>query len=227
MTVPSRGLTIDSWKSILRPAAALLDELKSRQLEIPDLTMGGGTVLMFRFDHRISKDIDFFFHDAQWLTFLTPRLNDFASGISSDYVEQSNSIKIVMAQGDIDFIAAPTIIANRSLDPMVFMGREFQLDATAEILAKKLLYRADVLKPRDVFDLAACILFDPESAAVAASAAAPKKRGLLRRIDDLGSASSDFLEKDIVTTARSAMVFQTMLSSVYRLIEQASDGIGT
>ena len=32
-------------------------------------------MLMLRFDHRLSKDIDIFTHDAQALSFITPRLN--------------------------------------------------------------------------------------------------------------------------------------------------------
>ena len=45
--------------------------------------IGGGTVLMFRFEHRLSKDIDFFTHDAQWLSLLTPRLNDTTAAMTT------------------------------------------------------------------------------------------------------------------------------------------------
>ena len=38
--------------------------------------MGGGTRLMLALDHRISDAVELFIHDAQWIGFLTPRLNE-------------------------------------------------------------------------------------------------------------------------------------------------------
>ena len=45
-----------TWKQILASAVAILDDLERRQLGTPDVVIGGGTVLMFRFEHRLSKD---------------------------------------------------------------------------------------------------------------------------------------------------------------------------
>lgn len=70
----------DSWQQILASAVPIFDDLKSRRLDLPYLILGGGTVLMFRFEHRLSRDIDFFssffIRDVRWLGFITPRLND-------------------------------------------------------------------------------------------------------------------------------------------------------
>jgi hypothetical protein len=49
----------DSWQQILASAVSIFDDLY-RKLELPYLVLGGGTVLMFRFEHRLSIDIDFF-----------------------------------------------------------------------------------------------------------------------------------------------------------------------
>lgn len=47
-----------------------------------------------------SKDIDIFLHDPQYLTMLSPKLNDTAESIASDYTEMSNFIKITTPEGE-------------------------------------------------------------------------------------------------------------------------------
>jgi Nucleotidyl transferase AbiEii toxin, Type IV TA system len=64
------------WKRLLRTALAILDDLEAQGVGAPEVAMGGGTVLMIRMRHRLSRDIDLFMRDAQWLARLTPRLND-------------------------------------------------------------------------------------------------------------------------------------------------------
>lgn len=76
----------------------------------PFWTFGGGTVLMFRYDHRASKDIDIFVPDPQYLGYLTPRLNDTAAEMTADYVEDASSyVKLRFAEGEIDFVAAANL----------------------------------------------------------------------------------------------------------------------
>ena len=67
-----RPSTRDSWKEILASAVAILDDLERRGFPPPDIVMGGGTVLMFRFEHRLSRDIDFFLASSR------SRVGDFA-----------------------------------------------------------------------------------------------------------------------------------------------------
>ncbi len=99
----------NSWKGLLASALSILDDLEARGIGTPDFTLGGGTVLMMRYRHRLSKDIDLFLHDAQWIAYLTPRLNDRVAAMTRDYSEQANSIKLVLADGDIDFIVSGTV----------------------------------------------------------------------------------------------------------------------
>jgi hypothetical protein len=92
-----------SWEDLLRSAFAILDSVHDPALASAEVIMGGGTVLMMRLRHRLSRDIDLFLHDAQWLARLTPRLNNRIAAVALDYSEQANSVKLVLSQGDIDF----------------------------------------------------------------------------------------------------------------------------
>jgi hypothetical protein len=51
----------------------LIDEIARHGRRQPFWTLGGGTVLMLRYAHRRSKDIDIFVPDPQYLGYVTPR----------------------------------------------------------------------------------------------------------------------------------------------------------
>jgi len=91
----------NSWKGLLASALSIFDDIERRGFGAPDVSLGGGTVLMMRYHHRLSKDVDLFLHDAQWLAYLTPRLNDHVATMARDYTEQANTIKLVLGDGDI------------------------------------------------------------------------------------------------------------------------------
>jgi Nucleotidyl transferase AbiEii toxin, Type IV TA system len=212
------NVTPDSWRSTLRPAIAILRDLDSKGFGRLDFRMGGGTVLMFRFAHRMSHDIDLFITDVQWLTLITPRLNDYAASFVDDYVEQANSLKLVTSDGDIDIIAAAPTIPDLAGDQLDFEGQTIMLDHTAEILAKKLLYRAASFQPRDAFDMAAAIAIDPASAAKAVRAAAMKDAILGRRLQELGRLSAADLERGILLLDRGRDLLPGMIDRVGQFI---------
>ena len=54
-------------------------------------SVGGGTVLSFFYNHRVSKDIDIFINDPQFLSSISPRLNNSAEE-ALDYDENNNFI---------------------------------------------------------------------------------------------------------------------------------------
>jgi len=54
-------------------ALRIIEEIKKHGTSDPFWTFGGGTVLMLRYQHRLSKDIDIFVPDPQYLGFVTPR----------------------------------------------------------------------------------------------------------------------------------------------------------
>ena len=179
-------LTPETWRGIIASAFALFDDIERRGFGTPPFSLGGGTALMLRFRHRLSKDIDFFGYDAQWLSVLSPRLNAASAALVEDYVEQANTIKLVMRHGDIDFIVAGDIAVPVTRTLTTIGARQIEVEPTAEILAKKLYYRAAGFKPRDVYDMATALDLAPDAAAVAMDAALPQAEILLRRLDELG-----------------------------------------
>ncbi len=188
----------ESWLQLVESACLLLDDVERKGFGKPQFSLGGGTVLMLRFQHRLSKDIDLFGYDVQWLSILSPRLNDTAACLASDYSEQANSLKIVMANGDVDFIIAADIA--RPVDRVVerFVGRDLLVDPVTEILAKKLFYRAAYFLPRDVYDMSAAIDLEPQSAARAVKAARSKRDVLIRRLDHLEGVGDASLREGLV-----------------------------
>jgi hypothetical protein len=94
--------------------------------------------------------------------------------------------------GDIDFVVAGNVIGTAPSEHLDFGGWSLPLESTEEILAKKLYFRAGLLKPRDIFDLVATFRVAPEAARRAVLASAPRRAEQLRRLQALaGLASSD------------------------------------
>ena len=153
---------------------------------------------MLRFQHRLSKDIDLFGYDAQWLTLLTPRLNARAEALAVSYTEQANFIKIVTSGGDIDFIIAGDVAVPVLRTGLVLEGRTVAVDPVSEILAKKLFYRAAALTVRDVYDLSAAIDLAPDEARAAVRAAAPKGDLVLRRLRELALSGTEPLARQLI-----------------------------
>jgi len=183
--------------------------------------IGGGTVLMFRFEHRLSRDIDFFMHDVQWLSLLTPRLNDMTAAMTTNYVEQANSLKLVLPHGDIDFVVSGLVTDTRAIDSLKFMGHTFLLEATDEILAKKLFYRAAWFQPRDVFDFVVAMEADRESATRALAAAASNHHLLTRRLDQLAQLPPDRLAEGILPIGDFSHIVPGMIEAARSFMRRA------
>jgi hypothetical protein len=208
------------WEGLLATALVILDDLRARGLGAPEIAMGGGTVLMMRMHHRLSKDIDLFLHDAQWLAHLTPRLNDRVAGMVRDYSEQANSVRLVLAQGDIDFVVAGSVTGVAPRETLDFHGRAIMLEATEEILAKKLFFRAASLKPRDVFDLVAAHELFHDAAARAIDAAASRRDLPLARLRELALAPEPVLMSDILPSPDFARLIPSLIATAIDMIER-------
>ena len=220
---PTNNVTRDSWKQILASAVAIFEDLERKGSGSPDVVMGGGTVLMFRFEHRLSKDIDFFMHDVQWLSLLTPRLNDTTAAMVTDYVEQANGIKLVLPHGDIDFVVARPVTEAEAVATLEFMGRTFLLESTEEILAKKLFYRAPRFQPRDVFDLVVAAELDGGAAARAVVAAASRIDVLDRSLERMLLLPTDELPGQILPIGDFYRIIPTMIEKARRLLQDCRD----
>lgn len=147
------------WESLFDKAMAAIDALPAH-LPPMDWTMGGGTVLMFEYRHRLSKDVDIFITDAQYLTALSPRVNDRIEDMTTHYREDSQHVKLIFPEGEVDFVAAPRLVAG-SVQKATIHGRKTMLDMPIEIMAKKCFYRADGFTARDVFDMAVFLTKSP------------------------------------------------------------------
>ena len=154
------------WQSLLVHAFTLVDEIARHGISDPFWTFGGGTVLMLRHGHRLSKDIDIFVPDPQYLGFVSPRLSDAAERVSQDYVEGPGYVKLLRPEGEIDFVASPNLTA-QPFDEWTLLGRPVKVETAAEIVAKKLWHRGDRATARDLFDLALVIEREPEALAAA------------------------------------------------------------
>lgn len=158
-----RELPEGVWKDLLPHALSIIEDIKNHGTPDPFWTFGGGTVLMFRYQHRFSKDIDIFVPDPQYLGFVTPRLSDVAAAVSMDYVEdQSSYVKLIRPEGEIDFVASPNL-TEAPFEIWNIGGQHIRVETAAEIVAKKLWHRGDRTTARDLFDLSLVIEHEPEA----------------------------------------------------------------
>lgn len=169
------------WAQMLPEALRLMASVES-MIVGASWTLGGGTVLMLRYDHRASKDIDIFVPDPQYLGYVTPRLSAVAESISSNYEESAEAVKIICAQGEIDIVVA-TPLTNPSFEACAFQGRAINVETTAEILAKKMWYRGNMATARDLFDLCAIADLEPEAIYVAGPAMLRHGAEFLRQLE--------------------------------------------
>lgn len=142
-----------TWETLFAHVLELIGEIEKHGTPDPFWTFGGGTVLMLRYNHRYSKDIDIFLPDPQSLGYVNPRLSGVAERITADYSEASNYVKLFLPQGEIDFVAAPNL-TSPSHEIRTIMGKEVRVETSAEIIAKKMWHRGHAITGRDIFDFA-------------------------------------------------------------------------
>ncbi len=152
----SRKWPATAWRTLLELALPALDEIGADG----KWTLGGGTALALKLDHRISYDIDIFLEDSGHLRALSPNRNKAARAITDRWQEPGNFIRLEREEGVIDFILAGRLT---NLTPWLyrFQDRDIPVEEPAEILAKKLKYRGSRMLPRDIFDTLAVHRFDP------------------------------------------------------------------
>lgn len=141
------------WRNLFESAMTLLDEVAAKGTCIPQWSLGGGTVLMFHYQHRISKDIDIFITAPQFLGYINPRLGGPAESLTTEYKEAANFMKLYMEEGEIDFVVT-TPLTDDPYTRNEVLGRSILLETPTEIVAKKMWHRGDTVTARDLFDLA-------------------------------------------------------------------------
>jgi hypothetical protein len=130
------------WETLFQRALVLIDSAGDAGATLKNWSFGGGTVLMRRYRHRFSKDVDIFVPDPQYLNYLTPRLNDKAESLTTDYLEQAGFLKLRFPEGEIDFVASAPLTNEPTVVEILF-GREVQVETSTEIVAKKVWHRGE------------------------------------------------------------------------------------
>lgn len=154
----------DAWKGLLPEAFAVIDEVeRTRHVAFP-VQIGGGSMLLRRYRHRLSRDLDLFVRDMQLVRWCSPRFNDVAADLP-DYHEDRASVKLIIGMQEIDIIASAVLFEDEAADPANLLGRQVLIERPREILAKKLYYRGRNLQARDIFDFAAVAACEPDEAA--------------------------------------------------------------
>ena len=186
---------MSNWLQLLDRMLQGLAELGRRGQTVPDWILGGGTALMILADHRLSKDIDAFIDDPQYLALLSPDITD-VWGCSA-WDRAANYLKLKYPEGEIDFIVTAPISTLPPIEHAIDMGAArpvIRLDAPAEIALKKLHYRATMLKARDIFDIAVVDAMSGETLDAHLHEVADKKNDLLRR---LGTMKEDYVRDEL------------------------------
>lgn len=223
MTSPGqpRRLPRGDWRSLLRHALTLVDEIARHGMPDPFWTLGGGTVLMLRHHHRRSRDIDIFVPDPQSLGFVSPRLNSVAAAVCSDYVEGARFVKLVCSEGDIDFVAAPNLTAT-PFDTWRIERRPVRVETAVEIVAKKMWHRGDTAAARDLFDLSLVIEREPEAMARSARFLTRHRKAFLAQLRD----RSEILRAqfDAIDVMRYRPKFEAAVSRVEEFLRALPSG---
>ena len=171
-----------AWRGLLAQALKLTDHL-STVVADPVWSFGGGTVLMLRLNHRLSKDIDLFVPDPRYLGHVSPRLSDVAESITTDYEEGAEYTKLFLPEGEIDIVVGTPLTA-APWNIVAYRGRSVRVESSAEIIAKKMHFRGHMAKARDLFDLCAVAELEPQAIGVARPFLARHARTFLQRLAD-------------------------------------------
>jgi hypothetical protein len=190
---------LSSWHRLLDRTLQGLAELKQQGQPAPDWVLGGGTALMIVAGHRLSRDIDAFIDDPQYLASLSPETTDVWE--CSAWDRAAHYLKLKYPEGEIDFIVSARISSLPPLERQIDLTAirkgskpTIRLHPPAEIALKKLHYRATMLKPRDVFDVAVIDAIDGGALAANLHEVANKKDDLLRRLEGL---KEDYLQAEL------------------------------
>jgi hypothetical protein len=154
---------------------------------------------MLHTGHRLSKDIDAFITDPQYLSILSPRLGGEDVWECETYSEAANHLKMVYPEGEIDFIVAAPITELASetmtiLDEQGGQSVQIAVEHPVEIALKKLFYRASSLKVRDIFDIAVVDLLHHDPLRTNLHRASDVRTDILNR---LGNLSEDYCRQEL------------------------------
>lgn len=204
------------WETLFQRALYLIDSVEDAGEKLTDWSFGGGTVLMRRYRHRFSKDIDVSVPSPQYLNYLSPHLNDKAEALTTNFDLQANFLKLIFDEGEIDFIVSGSLTQSPTIDEALF-GRQVKVETSIEIVAKKVWYRDKEFTARDVFDLALVAEKEPDALREIQPILSDRKEAILSRLaaGDAGLRNS-FTELEILEYRRT---YGQCLAIVKRVLE--------
>lgn len=181
---------MSNWRLLLSRTILGLEQLEQQGRAVPKWVLGGGTALMLHANHRLSKDIDAFIDDPQYLGIMSPKVTEVWNCRTWD--ETAHYLKLIYTEGEIDFIVS---------GPLSGLGTDtYEIDLTdlpaarkvliqvehpAEIALKKMHYRPTMLKARDIFDIAVADSIHHDALVGNLSAISDKKSALTKRLDNI------------------------------------------
>lgn len=190
---------MSGWRKLLGRTLNGLSDLKQQGQPVPDWVLGGGTALMLYTDHRLSRDIDVFIDDPQYLAWLSPDTTDVWN--CTDWDKAAHYLKLRYPEGEIDFIVSGTLSDLDSVEKEIDLTSiragwkpTIMVEPPAEIALKKMYHRATMLKPRDIFDITVIKKIDRDSLIKHLGAVASKKEDLLQRVNGI---RVDYLKADL------------------------------
>jgi Nucleotidyl transferase AbiEii toxin, Type IV TA system len=193
-----------SWRMLLSRTIIGLEKLEQQGQAVPDWILGGGTALMLHSDHRLSKDIDAFIDDPQYLGIMSPDVTDVWDCRTWD--KAAHYLKLEFAEGEIDFIVSSPLsdltTTFHEVDLTDLPAKRkvaIEIEHPAEIALKKMHYRPTMLKSRDIFDIAVADSIDHEALVGNLNEISDKKSALLKRLGgiDRGFLQAELAELDI------------------------------
>ena len=187
---------LSAWEALFARALVILNSAALEGTDVGEWSLGGGTALMLSLRHRGSRDIEISVPDAELLEVLSPRLNAAAEALTRNYVEHASFIKLYFPEGEIDFVASASLVAD-PVAAMRVLGREVPVETPSEIIAKLIWRRAASFTARDVFDLACVAERQPVALLRVRDFLAARRAALLRRLDEREAAlREDFAALD-------------------------------
>jgi hypothetical protein len=180
---------------------------------------------MLHSDHRLSKDIDAFINDPQYLGIMSPDVTDVWNCRTWD--KAAHYLKLEYAEGEIDFIVSGPLsdlaTTFHEIDLTDLPARRkitIEIEHPAEIALKKMHYRPTTLKSRDIFDIAVADSIDHEALVSNLKKISNRKKALIKRMRsiDRNFLQAELAELDIRAGWNSQK--SNCLETVRSLIEQ-------
>ena len=188
-----------SWRRLLSRAIIGLEQLEQKGQPVPGWILGGGTALMLHSHHRLSKDIDAFIEDPQYLGIMSPDVTNVWNCRTWD--KAAHYLKLKYAEGEIDFIVSSPLsdlaTTFHEVDLTDLPARRkvtIEIEHPAEIALKKMHYRSTMLKSRDIFDIAVADSIDHKALVGNLNEISGAKSALLKR---LGGIDRKFLQAEL------------------------------